>query len=58
MRRDPELSRACLIAVTGYGQSDDQRQAHEAGFDEHLTKPVAFADLQRLLSALQPSAEQ
>jgi signal transduction histidine kinase/ActR/RegA family two-component response regulator len=29
-----------LIALTGYGQPDDKRQAMEAGFDAHLVKPV------------------
>ena len=28
-----------LIALTGWGQDDDKRQAKEAGFDQHLTKP-------------------
>ena len=30
------------IALTGFGAEGDVRQTHEAGFDEHLTKPVAF----------------
>jgi two-component system CheB/CheR fusion protein len=29
-----------LIAVTGRGQKEDKERAIEAGFDEHLTKPV------------------
>src|SRR5579883_186394 len=29
-----------LIALTGWGQEEDKRQAFEAGFDYHLTKPV------------------
>jgi signal transduction histidine kinase/ActR/RegA family two-component response regulator len=29
-----------LVALTGYGQPDDRRQAMEAGFDAHLVKPV------------------
>ena len=29
-----------LIALTGYGQQDDRRRAHEAGFDVHLVKPA------------------
>jgi CheY-like chemotaxis protein len=29
-----------LIALTGYGQSDDRQRALAAGFDEHLVKPV------------------
>jgi CheY-like chemotaxis protein len=30
-----------LVALTGYGQPDDRRQAMEAGFDAHLVKPVS-----------------
>jgi PAS domain S-box-containing protein len=41
---------ACLlIALTGWGQDKDRKQAHEAGFDLHLTKPV---DPNQLLAAL------
>ncbi|AEI66586.1 ATP-binding protein [Corallococcus macrosporus] len=40
-----------LIAVTGYGLEDDRRRALEAGFDEHLVKPV---DLSRLRALLVP----
>jgi len=29
-----------LVALTGYGQPDDRRQALGAGFDAHLVKPV------------------
>jgi len=38
-----------LVAVTGYGQRVDQRRAHAAGFDEHLTKPVDLDQLHRIL---------
>ena len=38
-----------LIAVTGYGQPEDRRQALEAGFDHHLAKPVNADDLAVLL---------
>ncbi|KQW54339.1 CheR family methyltransferase [Variovorax sp. Root411] len=38
-----------LVAATGWGQPEDKRTAMEAGFDEHLVKPVAAADVQRLL---------
>ncbi|MFP2963255.1 ATP-binding protein [Myxococcus sp. 1LA] len=40
-----------LIAVTGYGLEEDRRRALEAGFDEHLVKPV---DLTRLRALLVP----
>ena len=39
-----------LIALTGYGQAEDQRRAYEAGFDFHLTKPVALDKLREILS--------
>ena len=29
-----------LIAVTGWGQDSDRAKSQEAGFDEHLTKPI------------------
>jgi signal transduction histidine kinase len=50
LRQAPEVCDALLIASTGYGQEEDQRRCREAGFDVHLTKPVDFGELQRLLS--------
>lgn len=35
-----------LIALTGYGGDEDKKNAFEAGFDVHLSKPV---DMQQLL---------
>lgn len=43
-----------LIALTGYGRETDRQQAHEAGFDFHLTKPVALESLEELLASLKP----
>jgi signal transduction histidine kinase/ActR/RegA family two-component response regulator len=40
-----------LIALTGYGQPDDRRQALEAGFDAHLVKPVEPDALQAAIAA-------
>jgi signal transduction histidine kinase len=42
--------RARLVALTGYGQSEDQARALEAGFDAHLVKPVDLELLRRHLS--------
>jgi len=39
-----------LIAQSGYGQADDIRKAYDAGFDVHLTKPVEFQDLTKILT--------
>jgi signal transduction histidine kinase len=33
-------SEPVIIALTGWGQPEDQRRSLEAGFDRHLTKPV------------------
>nr|WP_283254139.1 PAS domain-containing protein [Ramlibacter paludis] len=39
-----------LIAVTGWGQAQDREQTSEAGFDFHLTKPVARTEVEALLA--------
>jgi CheY-like chemotaxis protein len=38
-----------LIAVTGWGSEMDKRRAEEAGFDQHLLKPIDFETLRRIL---------
>ncbi len=40
LRRDENLRGIKLIAVSGYGQESDRRRSQEAGFDQHLVKPV------------------
>jgi len=51
LRTLPSCANAVLVAVTGYGREEDRRNAQQAGFDLHLTKPVAFEDLEKLLKA-------
>ena len=38
-----------LIAVTGWGQDEDRARTKEAGFDDHLIKPVDAAELSSAL---------
>jgi len=38
-----------IVALTGYGQKEDRDRAFEAGFDHHLTKPMAIAHLEEYL---------
>ncbi|WP_437774449.1 hybrid sensor histidine kinase/response regulator [Sorangium sp. So ce1097] len=52
LRGDSALRATRMVALTGYGQDDDRRLAHAAGFDAHLTKPVTQAMLERLLAEL------
>jgi signal transduction histidine kinase len=53
LRAAPGGRRIGLIAITGYGQAEDQRRAYEAGFDAHLTKPVAPERLKQVMAGLQ-----
>jgi two-component system CheB/CheR fusion protein len=53
LRASPGGRRMGLVAITGYGQAEDQRRAYEAGFDAHLTKPVATERLKQVMAGLQ-----
>ena len=50
--------RAALVALTGWGQDKDRRQAREAGFDRHLIKPAEISALQALLASLEESPQR
>jgi len=50
MREDPELKGITLVALTGWGQREDRRRTHEAGFDYHLVKPADLSALQTILA--------
>jgi signal transduction histidine kinase/CheY-like chemotaxis protein len=47
-----------LVALTGYGQSEDKARAHDAGFSYHLTKPVGLADIEHVLHTISPGGAQ
>jgi signal transduction histidine kinase len=53
LRAAPGGRRIGLVAITGYGQAEDQRRAFDAGFDAHLTKPVAPERLRQVMAGLQ-----
>lgn len=40
LRADPATANMVLIALTGYGQESDRRQALDSGFNVHMTKPA------------------
>jgi two-component system CheB/CheR fusion protein len=48
-RKVPGGDRIRIYALTGYGQQEDRRRTIEAGFDGHLVKPIAPADLVALV---------
>jgi len=41
--------RVTVAALTGFGTDEDKQRALDAGFDEHLTKPLDFSALQTFL---------
>lgn len=49
LRQMPDFRRTLLVAVSGYGQEEDQRRSKEVGFDFHLVKPVDPQALQKLI---------
>jgi CheY-like chemotaxis protein len=40
------------IALSGFGSEQDVNQAKEAGFAEHLTKPINFERLEKTIQSL------
>jgi len=52
VRAHPATSAIRLVAVTGYGQEEDRRRALDAGFDEHLVKPVEPSRLLQVIGRL------
>jgi PAS domain S-box-containing protein len=45
-----------LVALTGWGQEEDQNRARAAGFDHHLTKPADPDVVERLIASAAPAA--
>lgn len=39
-----------LVALTGYGRTEDREAAHAAGFDVHMVKPADLDELRRVLA--------
>jgi two-component system CheB/CheR fusion protein len=49
LRQQPALDKLLVVAMTGWGQAEDRRRSHEAGFDLHLVKPVEPEVLREVL---------
>jgi PAS domain S-box-containing protein len=54
LRARADGRRLLLVAITGFGQSEDRARTAAAGFDHHLTKPVD----QKLLQTLMQTARR
>jgi signal transduction histidine kinase/CheY-like chemotaxis protein len=51
LRSQPESADATLVALTGYGQSQDRKEAEQAGFDHYLVKPADMDQVNEVLAA-------
>jgi DNA-binding response OmpR family regulator len=49
---------AFIIALTGWGDTDDRARSKDAGFDHHLVKPVKPDLLLELIAKTWPSATE
>jgi PAS domain S-box-containing protein len=49
LRKEPWGADLRLVALTGWGQEEDRRRSKEAGFDDHVVKPIDPASLRALL---------
>ncbi|HEX9670479.1 MAG TPA: ATP-binding protein [Thermoanaerobaculia bacterium] len=56
IRRQPRGQGVVLIAITGWGQEEDKRQSQDAGFDQHIVKPVEPGTLLKLLATFESAS--
>jgi CheY-like chemotaxis protein len=52
MRRDLGLTHAYIVALSGYGSTQDQRNSLDAGFNMHIVKPIEPDQLRELMANL------
>jgi PAS domain S-box-containing protein len=54
IRQQPWAKNVLIVAITGWGQAEDQKKSNEAGFDAHMVKPPDYDALMRLFSSHLP----
>jgi CheY-like chemotaxis protein len=42
------------IAMSGYGMEEDIQKSRDAGFAEHLVKPISLAQIESAIQKLHP----
>jgi CheY-like chemotaxis protein len=58
LKRAEPCKDTIIIAVTGYGQSEDRQQSHAAGIDHHLVKPIDHGVLLALMAGPERSSPE
>jgi two-component system CheB/CheR fusion protein len=57
LREDRRFDRVPIVALTGMGQEVDRKRTRQAGFDEHVLKPVELGALKRALELIRGQDE-
>ncbi|MEZ4791696.1 MAG: response regulator [Flavobacteriales bacterium] len=57
LRSSPECANAYIVAVTGRDEPNDLLREANAGFDRHVSKPMATAELDAIFEILRVRAE-
>jgi len=57
LRQQVGLQNMSLVALSGYGQREDQLRSEQAGFNHHVTKPVDLKRLNALIASFSQEGE-
>jgi signal transduction histidine kinase/DNA-binding response OmpR family regulator len=58
MRQNRDVTTPLMIALTGYGQSEDFERSRQAGFDHHFVKPANPREIQAAIESAVPSVAE
>ncbi len=58
IRQNPWGQGMIIIAATGWGQDEDRKRSHQAGFNHHMVKPVDPVALDQILATARPAMSQ
>lgn len=54
LREEGGFGHSLVVAITGYSATDDRRRSRDAGFDDHLTKPLDPSFLRAVIAQAAP----
>jgi len=51
LRAQPEFVNLALVAFTAWGDKGTRQRTHDAGFDQHITKPAGMEEILRAIGS-------
>ena len=51
LRAQPEFGNLALVAFTAWGDKGTRQRTHDAGFDQHITKPAGMEEILRAIGS-------